>query len=174
MYACPNCNAINMFMAYEDGVLVRVLEDHEDVEGLDKVNELLCIECNTWFPNPAKNPHKRVLTGELVSITGLTTRGTIKVVATGVKFPFHYDTYEDEAAKVLKRQPRDFIDHLFEFSHHRDTTLGLRVKEEASANTWVYRLDKKRLRKALGVAEQNPLAKLLPKSRPKAVKRRKR
>jgi len=150
MYACPHCNAIDKFMALKDGALIRVLEDHEDVEGLDKVNELLCIECNEWFPNPAKDPHKRVLTGELVSITGLTTRGTIKVVATGVKFPFHYDTYEEEAAKVLKKQKKRFVQDLFEFSHHRDNTIALRVKEEGDPNTWVYRLDKKRLRKALG------------------------
>src|SRR5919108_5269395 len=75
MYACPHCNAIDKFMAFKGGVLIRVLEDHEDVEGLDKVNELLCIECNKWFPNPQKDPHKRKLVGELVSITGLTTRG---------------------------------------------------------------------------------------------------
>ncbi len=150
MYACPHCNAINKFMAYQGGMMIRVLEDHEDVAGLDKVNELLCIECNQWFPNPAKDPHKRILTGELVTITGLTTRGTIKVVATGVKFPFHYDTYEDEAAKALGKQKHEFNTHLFEFSHHRDSTLGLRVKEKGSDNTWVYRLDKRRLRKALG------------------------
>ena len=34
MYACPHCNAIDMFMAFKDGVLIRVLEDHEDVEGV--------------------------------------------------------------------------------------------------------------------------------------------
>jgi hypothetical protein len=152
MYACPHCNAINMFMAFKGGVLIRVLEDHEDTEGLDKVNELLCIECNNWFPNPHKGDayHKRILTGELVSITGLTTRGTIKVVATGVTFPFHYDTYEEEAAKVLAKQPKKFISDLFEFSHHRDNTIALRVKEKGNPNTWVYRLDKKRLRKAVG------------------------
>lgn len=151
MYACPNCNAIDKFMAFKDGVLIRVLEDHEDVEGLEAVNELLCIECNNWFPNPTKgeSAHRRVLTGELVSITGLTTRGTIKVVATGVKFPFHYDTYEEEAAKALGQQTRQFVADLFEFSHHRDCTLGLRVKEEGNPNTWVYRLDKKRLKKAV-------------------------
>lgn len=153
MYACPHCNAINMFMAFKDGVLVRVLEDHEDVEGLDQVNELLCIECNQWFPNPTKgeSAHKRVLTGELVTITGLKSKGTIKTVATGVKFPFHYDTYEEEAARVLARQKPSFIRDLFEFAHHRDSTLALRVKEDGSPNTWVYRLDKKRLRKALGL-----------------------
>lgn len=152
MYACPHCNAIDTFMAFKDGVLIRVLEDHEDTEGLETVNELLCIECNHWFPNPTKGvkTHARVLTGELVSITGLTTRGTIKVVATGVKFPFSYDTYEEEAAKVLGKQKARFIDDLFEFSHHRDCTIGLRVKEQGSDNTWVYRLDKKRLKKALG------------------------
>lgn len=152
MYACPNCNAINMFMAFKEGVLVRVLEDHEDVEGLDKVNELLCIECNQWFPNPHKGDayHKRVLTGELVTITGLKGKGSIKTVATGVKMPFHYDSYEQEAARVLAQQPRRFIDDLFEFAHHRDNTIALRVKEEGNPNTWVYRLDKKRLKKALG------------------------
>jgi hypothetical protein len=152
MYACPHCNAIDKFMAFKGGVLIRVLEDHEDVEGLDKVNELLCIECNKWFPNPQKDPHKRKLVGELVSITGLTTRGSIKVVATGVKFPFHYDTYEAEAAKALGKQKQRFIHDLFEFSHHRDHTLGLRVTEAGNPNTWVYRLDKKRLRKALGLS----------------------
>lgn len=151
MYACPNCNAIKMFMAFKDGQLVRVLEDHEDVEGLQKVNELLCVECNNWFPNPYKEPHKRKLTGELVTLTGLKGDGTIKVVATGVKFPFHYDTYESEAANILAKQRRKFIEDLFEFSHHKDNTLGLRVKEDGNPNTWVYRLDKKRLRKALGV-----------------------
>jgi hypothetical protein len=150
VYACPHCNAIDKFMAFKGGALIRVLEDHEDVEGLDQVDELLCIECNQWFANPVKDPHKRTLTGELVSITGLTTRGTIKVVATGVTFPFHYDTYEEEAAKVLAKQKKKFIDDLFEFSHHRDNTLGLRVNAEGDPNTWVYRLDKKRLRKALG------------------------
>jgi hypothetical protein len=152
MYACPHCNAIDMFMAFKDGVLIRVLEDHEDVEGLDTVSELLCIECNNWFPNPTKgqSAHQRVLTGELVTITGLKGSGTIKVVATGVKFPFHYDTYEGEAAKALGEQKQQFIADLFEFSHHRDNTLGLRVKEEGNPNTWVYRLDKKRLKKALG------------------------
>jgi hypothetical protein len=149
MYACPHCNAIDKFMAFKDGVLIRVLEDHEDVEGLDKVTELLCIECNEWFTNPAKDPHKRKLMGELVSITGLTTRGTIKVVSTGVKFPFHYDTYEEEAAKVLRKQKPKFVKDLFEFSHHRDNTIALRVKEDGDPNTWVYRLDKKRLRKAV-------------------------
>lgn len=152
MYACPNCNAIDMFMAFKDGVMVRVLEDHEDTEGLDTVDELLCVECNEWFPNPTRgeSAHKRVLTGELVSITGLKGKGTIKTVATGVKMPFHYDTYEEEAARVLAKQPNRFIDDLLEFAHHRDNTLALRVKEEGNPNTWVYRLDKKRLRKALG------------------------
>lgn len=152
MYACPHCNAIDVFMAFKDGTLVRVLEDHEDTEGLEKVDELLCVECNQWFPNPTRgeSAHKRVLTGELVTITGLKSKGTIKTVATGVKFPFHYDTYEEEAAKALGQQRQSFIRDLFEFSHHRDSTLALRVKEEGSPNTWVYRLDKKRLRKALG------------------------
>jgi hypothetical protein len=151
MFACPHCNAIGMFMAMKDGQLIRVLEDHEDTANLDKVYELLCIECNNWFPNPAKGEsvHKRKLTGELVTITGLKGKGTIKTVATGIKFPFHYDSYEGEAAKVLAKQPRQFIEDLFEFSHHRDNTLALRVKAKDSPNTWVYRLDKKRLKKAL-------------------------
>lgn len=151
MFACPHCNAINLFMAMKDGQLIRVLEDHEDVENLDKVFELLCVECNNWFPNPAKggDVHKRVLTGELVTITGLVSRGTIKVVATGVKMRFHYDSYESDAAKLLQKQSRQFIEDLFEFSHHRDNTLALRVKAKGNPNTWVYRLDKKRLRKAL-------------------------
>lgn len=151
MYACPHCDAINMFMAFKDGVLIRVLEDHEDVEGLDKVTDLLCTECNQWFPNPQKDPHKRLMTGELVTITGLKGTGTIKTVATGVKFRFHYDTYEQEAAKALAQKPQAFVKDLFEFAHHRDHTIALRVKEEGNPNTWVYRLDKKRLRKELGV-----------------------
>ncbi|MEA3189719.1 MAG: hypothetical protein QOD77_301 [Thermoplasmata archaeon] len=149
MYACPHCNAINMFMAYQDGSLIRVLEDHEDTEMLGEVSELLCIECNNWFPNPQLDAHQRVLTGELVTITGLKGNGTIKTVATGVTFPFHYDTYEEEAARVLSGQPQKFIQDLFEFTHHSDNTLGLRVKEPGNPNTWVYRLDKKRLKKAL-------------------------
>lgn len=151
MYACPNCNAINMFMAFKEGTLIRVLEDHEDTEGLEKVAELLCIECNEWFPNPTRgeSAHKRVLTGELVTITGLKSRGTIKTVATGVKMPFHYDTYEEEAARVLAKQPARFVTDLFEFAHHRDSALALRVKEDGSPNTWVYRLNKRRLKKAL-------------------------
>lgn len=149
MYACPHCNAINMFMAYKDGSLIRVLEDHEDTEMLGEVPELLCIECNHWFPNPQLDAHQRILTGELVTITGLKGTGTIKTVATGVTFPFHYDTYEEEAARILAEQPQKFIQDLFEFSHHRDNTLGLRVKEPGNPNTWVYRLDKKRLKKRL-------------------------
>ncbi len=152
MYACPNCNSTRMFIAFKDGVLIRVLEDHEDVEGLDTVMELLCVDCNEWFTNPTlgKGAHERELTGELVTITGLRGTGTIKVVATGVTFPFHYDTYEEEAARVLGDQQPDFIANLLAFAHHRDHTLGLRVKEEGNPNTWVYRLDKRRLRKALG------------------------
>ncbi len=152
MFACPHCNAIGMFMAMKDGTMIRVLEDHEDTANLDKVYELLCVECNQWFANPARggDVHKRVLTGELVTITGLKGKGTIKTVATGIKFPFHYDSYEEEAAKVLAKQSRKFIDDLFEFSHHSDNTLALRVKAKDSNNTWVYRLDKKRLKKAVG------------------------
>ncbi len=63
---------------------------------------------------------------------------------------FHYDTYEEEAARVLGDQQPEFIANLLAFAHHRDHTLGLRVKEEGNPNTWVYRLDKRRLRKALG------------------------
>jgi hypothetical protein len=153
MYACPHCNAIDMFMAFKQGLLIRVLEDHEDVEGLDAVNELLCIECNQWFPNPHKGDayYKRILTGELVTITGLKGKGTIKVVASGVKMPFHYATYEEEVAKVLQKQPKKFLDDLFEFSSHKDNVLALRVKEDKNPNTWVYRLDKKRLKKALSL-----------------------
>ena len=90
-------------MAYKDGMLVKVLEDHEDVEGLDQVKELLCTECNKWFPNPTlgEGAH-RELTGELVAVTGLKGKGTIKVVSTGIEFPFHYDTYEKEVAEILK------------------------------------------------------------------------
>ena len=152
MFACPHCNAIGMFMAMRDGAVIKVLEDHEDTANLDKVYELLCVECNRWFPNPVKggDVHKRVLTGELVTITGLKGSGTIKVVATGVKMRFHYDSYEADAAGLLRKQSKRFIEDLFEFSHHRDSTLALRVKAANSQNTWVYRLDKKRLRKALG------------------------
>ncbi len=141
MFACPHCNAIGMFMAMKDGTMIRVLEDHEDTENLQKVSELLCVECNQWFANPASGNQirKRVLKG----------KGTIKTVATGVKFPFHYDTYEQEAAKALAKQSKKFIDDLFEFSHHSDNTLALRVKAKDSNNTWVYRLDKKRLKKSV-------------------------
>lgn len=138
-------------MAFQDGTLIRVLEDHEDTAGLDKVDDLLCIECNNWFPNPTRgeDSHKRVLTGELVTVTGLKGSGTIKTIPTGVKFPFHYDTYEVEAAKVLAKQSARFIADLFEFAHHRDITLALRVKEKGRDATWVYRLDKKRLKKSV-------------------------
>ncbi len=149
MYACPHCDSTRMFMAYRDGTLLRVLEDHEDVEGLSDVRELLCVDCNQWFPNPYQDAHDRELTGELVTITGLKGKGTIKVVSTGLTFPFHYDTYEDEAAEALRRQPQDFVDDLRDFSDHHDHTLGLRVKEEGNPNTWVYRLDRKRLWRAL-------------------------
>lgn len=148
MYACPHCDSTRMFMAYKDGVLLRVLEDHEDTAALAEVRELLCVDCNQWFTNPYKDAHGQ-MTGELVTITGLKGKGTIKVVATGLTFPFHYDTYEEEAAEVLVRQDRQFLDDLREFSDHHDHTLGLRVKEEGNPNTWVYRLDRRRLWKAL-------------------------
>ncbi len=149
MYACPHCDSTKMFMAYKDGHLLRVLEDHEDVDGLSEVSELLCVDCNEWFQNPYQDSHGRTLTGELVTITGLKSKGTIKVVASGLQFPFHYDTYESEAAEALRGQPAEFISDLREFSEHRDHTLGLRVKEVGNPNTWVYRLDRRRLWKAL-------------------------
>ncbi len=138
-----------MFLALKDGVLMRVLEDHEDVEGLEEVGELLCAECNRWFPNPARDAHERELTGELVMVTGLKGKGTIKTVATGLTMPFHYDTYEDEVADRL--QGEDMVTDLKEFARRGDAQLALRVKEEGNPNTWTYRLDHKRLWKALGV-----------------------
>lgn len=152
MYACPHCNSTKMFMAFKNGILVKVLEDHEDVEGLDEVQELLCAECNRWFPNPTlgSGAHERVLTGELVTITGLRSKGTIKVVATDVTFPFHYDTYEDEAVEALRVQSPRFLRDLREFSDFHDHQLALRVKEKGNPNTWVYRLNARRLWKGLG------------------------
>lgn len=137
-----------MFLAFKEGTLVKVLEDHEDVEGLDTVGELLCTECDRWFPNPTlgEGAH-RALAGELVTITGLKGRGTIKTVATGVTLPFHYDTYEEEAAVALARQAADFVANLREFSRHAE--LALRVKEDGNPNTWVYRLDRRRLWRAV-------------------------
>ncbi len=151
MYACPECASTDLFMAFKDGILVRVLEDHEDVEGLDTVGELLCTACNAWFPNPTlgAGAHERQMTGELVTITGLRGDGTIKTVATGVRFPFHYDTYEAEAAEALAGQTPEFVANLLEFARGRDATLALRVKEDGNPNTWVYRLDKRRLRRKL-------------------------
>lgn len=151
MYACPHCNSTKMFMALKDGILVKVLEDHQDVEGLDEIGELLCADCNRWFPNPTlgEGAHGRTLTGELVAITGLRGKGTIKVVATGIKFPFHYDTYEQEAVEVLKGQSEEVLDGLREFSDLPDHTLGLRVKEDGNPNTWVYRLPARKVWKAL-------------------------
>jgi hypothetical protein len=138
-------------MAYKDGILIKILEDHEDVEGLAGVKELLCLECNQWFPNPtgSQDAHQRVLTGELVTITGLNRKGTIKVVATGRKMAFHYDTYEREVADLLRSEGEKFVAGLREFSSHGDHTLALRVKEEGNANTWVYRIDAKRLWRSL-------------------------
>lgn len=150
MYACPNCDATRKFIAYKDGSLIRVLEDHEDVEGLETVGELLCVDCNTWFPNPfVEGAHEREMEGELVTITGLRGKGTIKVVATDRKLPFHYDTYEDEVARLLRDETDDFVMHLRDFSDRKDHTLALRVKEDGNPNTWVYRIDAKRLWKAL-------------------------
>ncbi len=147
MYACPHCDSTKMFMAFRDGMLLKVLEDHEDVEGLDEVGELLCVSCNQWFPNPTlgEGAHKRVLTGELVTMTGLRGKGTIKVVATGIKFPFHYDTYEDDAVEQLRGLDRERVLDILEFVRHGDHTLALRVKEDGNPNTWVYRLDRRHL-----------------------------
>lgn len=138
-------------MAFTDGLLVRVLEDHEDVEGLDQVQELLCIECNQWSPNPTlgDGAHARELTGELVTITGLKGKGTIKTVATGLTLPFHYDTYEDEVAKLLRDTDPTFVANLKEFASHHDHQLAIRAKEDGNPNTWVYRIHHKRLWKAL-------------------------
>jgi len=138
-------------MAFKRGSLVRVLEDRFDTEGLDKVGELLCTKCNTWFPNPARGTAgaERVLEAEIVIVTGLKESGPIKVVASDVKFAFHYASYENDTLAVLRKQRETFLTALFEFSHHKGTTLGLRVKEEGNPNTWLHRLDKKRLRKAL-------------------------
>lgn len=146
MYACPYCGSTAMFLAFKDGILVKVLEDHEDVEGLETVQELLCSDCNEWFPNPTlgESAH-RELQGELVTVTGLRGKGTIKTVATGLKFPFHYDSYEEEVATRLSKQGNDFVEALREFSHHHDHQLAIRAKEEGNPNTWVYRIDHKRL-----------------------------
>lgn len=151
MYACTHCGSTDVFMAYKDGILIKILEDHEDVEGLATVKELLCLECNQWFPNPTRgeDAHQRVLTGELVTITGLKSKGTIKVVATGRKLAFHYDTYESEVAALLRDESAKFLDGLREFSGHGDHTLALRVKEDGNPNTWVYRIDTKRLWRSL-------------------------
>lgn len=152
MYACPHCDSTKMFIAYKAGSLIRVLEDHEDVEGLDAVGELLCVECNLWFDNPyRKGAHDRLLVGELVTITGLRGKGTIKVVAAGRKLPFHYDSYETEVADALRGEPLAFVEQLKEFASRPDHTLALRVKEEGNPNTWVYRIDKRRLWKRLKV-----------------------
>ena len=153
MYACPNCHSTDKFMAFKDGIFVKVLEDHEDVEGLENVQELLCADCNTWFPNPTrgKDPHARILTGELVTLSGLNGRGTIKVVATGKTLAFHYDTYEQELADMLADEDPKFIRRLKEFTSHKDHHLGLRVKEEGNPNTWLYRVSRRKLWKRLGL-----------------------
>ncbi len=147
MYACPHCSSTKMFMAFKDGILVKVLEDNQDVEGLEAVGELLCSHCNRWFPNPQFGD--RELTGELVTITGLRGRGTIKVVATGVDFPFHYNSFEAEAIDVMRGLDQEMLKGLKEFSTLPDHKLALRVKEEGNPNTWVYRLNTRRVWKAL-------------------------
>ena len=151
MYACPSCGSTKMFLAFKDGILVKVLEDHEDVEGLDTVQELLCSDCNEWFLNPTlgMSAHERELEGELVTITGLKSKGTIKTVATGLRFPFHYDTYEEEVAVRLADQDASFISGLKEFASHHDHQLAIRAKESGNPNTWVYRIDHRRLWKRL-------------------------
>lgn len=140
-----------MFLAFKDGILVRVLEDHEDVEGLETVKELLCSDCNEWFPNPTlgESAHNRELEGELVTVTGLRGKGTIKTVATGLRFPFHYDTYQEEVAELLAERGNDYIDDLRAFAAHHDHQLAIRAKEAGNPNTWVYRIDHKRLWKRL-------------------------
>ena len=152
MYACPHCGSTRTFLAFKDGFLIQVLEDHEDVEGLESVKELLCQDCNEWFSNPTlgEGAHRR-LTGELVTITGLRSKGTIKVVATGMKMPFHYDTYQEEVADMLRNTDPAAVQALKTFSAHPDHTLALRCKEDGNANTWVYRIDRKRLWKRLGL-----------------------
>ncbi len=136
-----------MFMAFKDGILVKVLEDNQDVDGLDAIGELLCSQCNRWFTNPGFGD--RELTGELVTITGLKGRGTIKVVATGVDFPFHYASFEAEAIEAMRNLDADILAGLKEFSTLADHKLALRVKEEGNPNTWVYRLNTRRVWKAL-------------------------
>ncbi len=150
MFACPHCDNTDYFLAYRDGTLYRVLEDNQDVEGLSDVGELLCSECNQWFANPSYGQESRAMTGELVTITGLKGTGTIKVVATGITFPFHYASYQDDAARVLAGESASTVEDLLEFAGRRDHTLGLRVKEDGNPNTWVYRLNRRALRKALG------------------------
>jgi uncharacterized protein YbaR (Trm112 family) len=146
MYACPHCNSTKMFLAFKDGILVKVLEDHTDVDGLDTVQELLCSSCNRWFPNPGSGQDgARILSGELVTITGLKGTGTIKVVATGIVFPFHYETFEDEAMSVLLEQDVEMLAALREFSSHRDNQLAIRVKEQDNPNTWVYRINGRKM-----------------------------
>lgn len=151
MYACPDCGSTDKFLAHKDGMLIRVLEDHEDVAGLKGVKELLCAECNHWFPNPTKGKgaHSRVLQGELVMITGLKGKGTIKTVATGLKLPFHYDTYEEEIAALLNKQSHEFVSDLQEFTEHGDAQLAIRAKERGNDNTWVYRISRRKLWKNL-------------------------
>lgn len=150
MYSCPNCQATNSFMAYKDGLLIRVLEDNEDREGLDTVMELLCLDCNEWFPNPFVDGAKdRTLVCELVTATGLKGKGTVKVIATGVSFPFDFQTHVEDAVMALRGQSREFRANLLEFASHRGHELCLRVKEEGNPNTWLYRLSRKQVEKHL-------------------------
>lgn len=146
VYSCSHCNSTDMFLAYKDGMLVKVLEDHEDVEGLDQVGELLCTECNKWFPNPTlgEGAHRK-LTGELVTVTGLKGKGTIKVIATGITMPFHYDSYEEEVVELLRNTDAETVANLKEFCSHHDHILGLRAKETDNPNTWLYRINTRKL-----------------------------
>jgi len=132
-------------MAYHAGALLRVLEDEDDTDALSGVKELLCIPCNQWFDSPAL-PRSRQLTGELVVVTGLKGKGTIKTVATGVTFPFQPQGQEKDAADALRSRPPAFAEDLLELASQGDAVLALRVKEEGDPNTWVYRLDRRRLR----------------------------
>jgi hypothetical protein len=154
MYACTHCGSTEMFLAFKDGSLVKVLEDNEDVEGLDSVLELLCSACNEWFPNPTmgEDALAREMEGELVTITGLKGKGTIKTVSTGLRFPFHYSSYQTEIATQLAEQSSDFVEGLREFVSRHDHILAIRAKEEGNPNTWVYRIDHKRLWKRLRAA----------------------
>lgn len=131
-------------------MLVKVLEDHRDVEGLDQVGQLLCTDCNRWFVNPYVGTRaRREMTGELVSVTGLKGKSTIKVISTGISMPFHYDTFEEEVLELLRGESAETIANLKEFCSHNDHILGLRAKEEENPNTWLYRINTRKLWKAL-------------------------